>query len=44
LIVEMHPNPEKALSDGYQSLDFAQFDAMMKKCKIIADALGKQFG
>ena len=44
LIVEMHPNPEKALSDGYQSLDFAQFAAMMKKCKVIADALGKQFG
>ena len=44
LIVEMHPNPEKALSDGYQSLDFSQFAAMMKKCKVIADALGKQFG
>ncbi len=44
LIVEMHPNPEKALSDGYQSLDFNQFEAMMKKCKVIADALGKQFG
>ena len=44
LIVEMHPNPEKALSDGYQSLDFGQFATMMKKCKLIADALGKQFG
>ncbi len=44
LIVEMHPNPEKALSDGYQSLDFNQFEAMMKKCKVIADAIGKQFG
>ncbi len=44
LIVEMHPNPEKALSDGYQSLDFSQFATMMKKCKVIADALGKQFG
>ncbi len=44
LIVEMHPNPEKALSDGYQSLDFGQFASMMKKCKLIADALGKQFG
>ena len=44
LIVEMHPNPEKALSDGYQSLDFGQFMTMMKKCKVIADALGKQFG
>ncbi len=44
LIVEMHPNPEKALSDGYQSLDFSQFEAMMIKCEVIADALGKQFG
>ena len=44
LIVEMHPNPEKALSDGYQSLDFGQFETMMKKCKVVADALGKQFG
>ena len=44
LIVEMHPNPEKALSDGYQSLDFSQFDTMMIRCKVIADALGKQFG
>jgi len=44
LIVEMHPNPEKALSDGYQSLDFSQFDNMMKRCKVIADAMGKQFG
>jgi 3-deoxy-7-phosphoheptulonate synthase len=44
LIVEMHPNPEKALSDGYQSLDFSQFDTMMKRCKVIADAMGKQFG
>jgi 3-deoxy-7-phosphoheptulonate synthase len=30
LIVEVHPNPEKAWSDGDQSLDFAQFDAMMR--------------
>jgi len=44
LIVEMHPNPEKAMSDGYQSLDFAQFDGMMKRCKVIADAIGKTFG
>lgn len=29
LIVEVHPNPEKAWSDGDQSLDFAEFDAMM---------------
>jgi len=29
LIVEVHPNPEKAWSDGDQSLDFAEFDAMV---------------
>lgn len=29
LLVEVHPNPSKAWSDGEQSLDFAEFDAMM---------------
>jgi 3-deoxy-7-phosphoheptulonate synthase len=29
LIVEVHPNPAKAWSDGEQSLDFAAFDEMM---------------
>jgi 3-deoxy-7-phosphoheptulonate synthase len=44
LIVEMHPNPEKAMSDGYQSLDFNQFQEMMNRCSVIAKALGKTFG
>ncbi|MGA3033583.1 MAG: 3-deoxy-7-phosphoheptulonate synthase [Terracidiphilus sp.] len=29
LIVEVHPDPDKAWSDGEQSLNFAEFDAMM---------------
>ena len=29
LLVEVHPNPDKAWSDGEQSLDFEGFDAMM---------------
>jgi 3-deoxy-7-phosphoheptulonate synthase len=29
LIVEVHPAPEKAISDGAQSLDLAQFERMM---------------
>jgi 3-deoxy-D-arabino-heptulosonate 7-phosphate (DAHP) synthase len=29
LLVEVHPNPDKAWSDGEQSLDFAEFDEMM---------------
>jgi 3-deoxy-7-phosphoheptulonate synthase len=30
IIVEVHPCPERALSDGPQSLDFAGFEAMMQ--------------
>ena len=30
LIVEVHPAPEKAISDGAQSLDIAQFQKMMR--------------
>ena len=33
LIVEVHPAPEKAVSDGAQSLDLAQFAQMMKDLK-----------
>jgi 3-deoxy-7-phosphoheptulonate synthase len=29
LLVEVHPDPDKAWSDGEQSLDFAEFDAMV---------------
>jgi 3-deoxy-7-phosphoheptulonate synthase len=44
LIVEVHPNPDKAMSDGYQSLNFPQFDAMMRECRRIADAMDRQLG
>jgi 3-deoxy-7-phosphoheptulonate synthase len=33
LIVEVHPAPEKAISDGAQSLDLTQFEKMMKELK-----------
>ena len=33
LIVEVHPQPEKAISDGAQSLTFQQFAAMMNELK-----------
>ncbi len=39
LIVEVHPNPEKAMSDGYQSLDFPGFALMMEKCRRVANAV-----
>ncbi len=41
LIIEVHPDPEQALSDGYQSLDFEQFEQMMLRCRCIAEAIGK---
>jgi 3-deoxy-7-phosphoheptulonate synthase len=42
LIIEVHPNPEQAFSDGYQSLTFPAFDAMMQRCRRVAEAVGKQ--
>jgi 3-deoxy-7-phosphoheptulonate synthase len=33
LIVEVHPNPEKAVSDGAQSLTLDQFGKMMDDLK-----------
>ena len=29
MLVEVHPDPDNALSDGEQSLNFAELDAMM---------------
>ncbi|HVS38819.1 MAG TPA: 3-deoxy-7-phosphoheptulonate synthase [Gemmataceae bacterium] len=40
LIVEIHPHPEKALSDGYQALTPAAFRQMMRDCRKVADAVG----
>ena len=42
LIIEVHPTPETAMSDGYQSLDFQQFDDTMVRCAKVAAALDKQ--
>jgi 3-deoxy-7-phosphoheptulonate synthase len=42
LILEVHPDPERAMSDGYQSLNFDQFRETMTKCRSVAAALGKQ--
>ena len=44
LIVEVHPNPDKAMSDGYQTLNFAQFDQMMRECRRIAAAVDRKLG
>ena len=41
LIVEVHPDPETACSDGFQSLTFTQFEEMMVLCRKIAEAVDK---
>jgi 3-deoxy-7-phosphoheptulonate synthase len=40
LIVEVHQDPEKAMSDGYQSLTPAAFRDLMAQCRKVAAALG----
>jgi len=30
VIIEIHPSPDKALSDGFQSLDFEGFENLYK--------------
>jgi 3-deoxy-7-phosphoheptulonate synthase len=42
LIVEVHPNPDRALSDGYQSLFPDQFKELADECRAIADLLQKR--
>jgi 3-deoxy-7-phosphoheptulonate synthase len=44
LIVEVHPSPETASSDGYQSMNFPQFQQMMTDCRKIAEAIGRSLG
>src|SRR4029077_20927475 len=41
IIIEVHPDPEKAVSDGYQSLTPAAFKSLMVECRKVATALGK---
>ncbi len=39
LIIEVHPDPSSAMSDGYQSLTFEGFEQTMRRCKAVIDAL-----
>jgi 3-deoxy-7-phosphoheptulonate synthase len=39
IIVEVHPRPEKALSDGHQSLTPAEFEGLMRQVRVIAAAI-----
>ena len=41
LIIEVHPDPDHALSDGAQSIFPSQFDRLMAELRIIAPAIGR---
>jgi 3-deoxy-7-phosphoheptulonate synthase len=41
LIIEVHNDPDRALSDGAQSMFPAQFDRLMAELRIIAPAIGR---
>jgi len=42
LLIEVHTNPEEALSDGEQSLTPEQFKDMMEKISAVAKAVGRE--
>lgn len=41
IMVEIHPDPERALSDGEQSLTFEGFESMMGRLAVFAQAVGR---
>ncbi len=41
VMVEVHPRPEEAVSDGDQALTFAEFDDMVERVGAIASVLGR---
>jgi 3-deoxy-7-phosphoheptulonate synthase len=43
LMIETHPNPSCALSDGPQSLTFEQFETLTKDLRPLAALMGKKF-
>jgi 3-deoxy-7-phosphoheptulonate synthase len=41
LMVEVHPSPDHALSDGAQSITFESFQQLMERVRVIAGAVGR---
>ncbi|MBN2025798.1 MAG: 3-deoxy-7-phosphoheptulonate synthase [Actinobacteria bacterium] len=42
LLIEIHPNPNAALCDGPQSLDFETFTGLMSRIRKVAQAIGRE--
>lgn len=41
LLIEIHPNPAQALSDGYQSLNLTEFENLMSRLRRLLPALDR---
>lgn len=41
LLIEVHPEPSKALSDAAQTIDYATFDKLLVQLKRLAEPLGR---
>ncbi len=42
IMIEVHPNPDQALSDGAQTLFPEQFAQLMREVRVIADVIGRR--
>jgi 3-deoxy-7-phosphoheptulonate synthase len=42
LLIEVHPRPDQALSDGAQSLTPVGFADLMRQVRTVAEAVGRQ--
>lgn len=44
LLIEVHPNPAAALSDGEQSLSIEEFETLVPELRVVAAAVGRSLG
>jgi 3-deoxy-7-phosphoheptulonate synthase len=44
LLIEVHPEPDRAMSDGAQSLDFKSFLQLRERIALLAAPLGRKLG
>lgn len=42
LLIEVHPNPERSVSDADQTISTKHFSRLMEEIKLIADAIGRK--
>jgi 3-deoxy-7-phosphoheptulonate synthase len=41
ILIEVHPNPEQALTDGAQTISVKDFGKLVKECRAVAEAVGR---